>query len=174
MANFTINDLSTQSIKDDDRILKSNSDGALSKSSFKDIKTYMFTNHPIDFDYPIDVYDDDLKWDDNNMNAVATSEDKVIFTKQFSVPKTGRMLLFLSSVLKTDVLTAALKVNIDGVQAIQNSTNMTTPICISSMGYPKVTQGTHTITITLVSQNHSGTATLYKFNSFRLFGFMLN
>lgn len=173
MANFTINDLSTQGVKDDDRFLKSNGDGILSKASGKDIKTYMFTNHPIDFVYPIDVYDGDLKWDDNN-SVVATSEDKTIFTKQFSIPKSGKMILFLNSVLKTDVLTATLVVTIDGVQAIRNVTNMTTPICISNMSYPTVTQGTHTLTVTLSSQSHSGTATLYKYNSFRLFGFMLN
>lgn len=174
MANFTINDLTTQSIKDDDRFLKSNGDGALSKASGKDIKTYVFTNHPIDFEFPIDVYDDDLKWDKDNTSVVATSDDKIILTKQFTVPKTGRMLFFLSSVLKTDVLTAALTVSIDGTQAIKNITDRTTPICISNMGYPKVTQGTHTLTITLGSQAHTGTATLYKYNSFRLFGFMLN
>lgn len=41
MANFTLNSLSTQSITANDSIMKSNSDGALSKTTMSELKKYV-------------------------------------------------------------------------------------------------------------------------------------
>lgn len=173
MATFTINDLSTQSIKDDDRILKSNSDGALSKSSFKDIKDYIFANHPISLSFPVDIYEGNIKWDENDMEAVATGKDKLLYTGTFKLQESGRLLLFLNTVIKTDTSTANVVVKIDGVQVIRNMTNQTTATAISNFAYRTCDKGTHTIEILLNPQSSDSISTLYKYNSFRLLGVQL-
>ena len=172
MATFTINDLSTQSIKDDDRILKSNSDGALSKSSFKDIKDYIFANQPISLSFPVDINEGNIKWDDD-MGAVATGKDKLLYTGTFTLQESGRLLLFLNTVIKTDTSTANVLVKIDGVQVIKNTTNQTTATAISNFAYPTCDKGTHTIEILLNPQSSDSISTLYKYNSFKLLGVQL-
>lgn len=48
MANFTLNSLSTQSITANDSIMKSNSDGALSKTTMSELKKYVNGSSSID------------------------------------------------------------------------------------------------------------------------------
>ena len=93
MANFTLNSLSKQSITANDSIMKSNSDGALSKTTMSELKRYVNGNSSID----VGTLYNNLQVNGVSFCAIPSGPDssssglepKLVFEGKINIPVSG-------------------------------------------------------------------------------------
>lgn len=163
MANFTINSLATSQINDSDKVIKSDTNGALTNATMSDVKNYVFndTTLPVKSDYNARNVD---SWPVNNNTFVdrqqitTTSGAKTIATIEFDIKTAGRYVVGLVAPLATTGTGSAMmtvKVDDRPDNLLEIHTNGTTMQQYTDISYRTFETGHRTATITL-SHNASG------------------
>lgn len=175
MANFTINSLATSQINDSDKLLKSDTNGALTNTTLSDVKNYVFndTTLPVKSDYnarngdPYPVNNNDFV---NKQQITTTSGAKNIATIEFDIKTAGRYIVGLIAPLAvTGAGSAMMTVKIDDRpdNLLEIHTNSTTMQQYTDISYRFFEPGHRTATIT-INYNISG-ATLDGYLNHRFF-----
>lgn len=170
MANFTLNSLGTQTVKDDDNLLKSDVNGVLSKASMNDLKQYVTQelkndmnvknnqNPPINAGYFV-----------NDVEVVTTgTEKKVIKEIDFNIPVAGRYYCYLSAPLQSTGGSAHMTLetnNRPGNPIIDLQCNVNTNyVQISDVSYAWFEAGNYKATVSLWSNVDGAKTTKYLTN----------
>ena len=158
MANFTINSLPTGSIADTDALLKSNTDGTLTKTTASAVKDYVLPN--------INGYTIGTSWTNPGSLAV-TSEDTLVWSASVKNKEKINPYIILTCFLMSTSdakVPATLKVYVDGTLCYQRSTNSTTLVSVNGLGASTLEAGTHTITAYVgLSDYASGATATFKY-----------
>lgn len=171
MANFTINSLAKTTPLGSDKLLKSDTNGVLSSTTVDDLKVATYRKPNFKSIYVLD--DSKLQSIFSGALSVDTKVAMTLKEENFTVPADGNYMLFMSAVMKTNNTSkgANLAVGIDRAQIAYIGNTLTTPLAPSVVASVYLTQGEHSIKVTLSPSGSSGvdgTATLYNYSSFQV------
>lgn len=171
MANFTINSLAKTTPLGSDKLIKSDINGVLSSTTVDDLKIATYRKPNFKSIYVMD--DSKLQPIFSGTLSVDTKVEMTLKEESFTVPADGDYMLFINAVIKTNNTSkgANLSVFIDGMRAAYIGNTLTTPLSPSVITSVNLTQGNHSIKVTLKPSGSSGvdgTATLYNYSSFQV------
>ena len=158
MANFTINSLSTGSIADTDALLKSNTNGTLTKTTASAIKDYVLPS--------INGYTTGTNWTNPGSLAVTSADTLIWSTSVANKEKINPYVILTSFLMSTSdtKVPATAKVYVDGKLWYQRSTNSTTLVSVNGFGASNLEAGTHTIAAYVgLSDYASGATATFKY-----------
>lgn len=170
MANFTLNSLGTQTIKDNDTLLKSDTSGVLSKASMSDLKEYAIQEVKSDLSVKNDQQPPLNSGYFISDAEVVTSgtEKKVLKQIDFTIPVNGRYICYMSAPLKSTGGSAHMTLEFNdrpGQAVIDLQSNVDTNYTqIFDISYRYFTAGSYKATISLSSNVDGAKTTKYLTN----------
>lgn len=153
MANFTLNSLSTQNLIGSDNLMKSNSDGALSKASVKSFKDYI-TGGSVNVDYA-DFYNAHQTTGAAYVSLPSVAPTTVVgitpqevFSGTVTIPTSGlyEITAFVGLGVASGGGNATCQVLVDGSLVASPSTNTGT-IQVMDQTFASLSAGSHTVSL---------------------------